>query len=312
MKHLTGFTEPSAYRGGFVAIGNFDGVHRGHQKMIAALVRHARGAEVPAVVLTFDPPPVEILRPDAVPPRLSTLEQKLTLLEGLGVDSAVVYPTSREFLNLTPREFFEQVVRGELAARGLVEGPNFYFGKDRSGDVGVLRELCDGVGLVLDVVPPVTVGGKLVSSSAIRRALSTGDVTVAAAMLGRPYAVAGTVVAGAGRGRDLGYPTANLGGVATLLPADGVYAGRAVIDAQRHTAAVSLGPNPTFGELARKVEVHVLDFAETLYGRPVELEFLERLRDIRDFADADALRAQLARDLERIREAVARHEAEIA
>ncbi|HUG91130.1 MAG TPA: bifunctional riboflavin kinase/FAD synthetase [Planctomycetaceae bacterium] len=308
MKQLTGFADSSAYRGGFVAIGNFDGVHRGHQRMIAALVAHARREHVPAVVLTFDPPPVEILHPDRVPPRLSTLEQKLRLLAGLGVDTAIVYPTNRDFLNLTPREFFDQIVQHELHARGLVEGPNFYFGKDRAGDVGVLRDLCDRAGLSLDVVPPVTVGGRLVSSSAIRRAVATGDMSAAAAMLGRPHAVRGTVTEGAGRGRGLGFPTANLAGVETLLPPDGVYAGRAELDERRYPAAISLGPNPTFGDDRRKLEVHVLDFAGTLYGRTLDLEFLDRLRDIRAFAGADDLRAQVEHDLDQARAAVDRYE----
>jgi riboflavin kinase/FMN adenylyltransferase len=308
MIRLDGFTQPDAYRGGFVAIGNFDGVHRGHQRMVASLVQHARREGGPAVVLTFDPPPVEILRPEHVPPRLSTLEHKLERLAELGVDTAIVYPTSREFLQLSPREFFEQVVRLELHARGLVEGPNFYFGKDRAGDVGVLRELCDRAGLMLDVVPPVTVGGRLVSSSAIRQAISAGDVARAQSMLGRPYAVRGLVSEGAGRGRTLGFPTANLANVQTLLPADGVYATRVALNGRRYPAATHAGPNPTFGEHHHKLEVHVLDFEGTLYGREIDLEFIERLRGVRSFTDADDLRHQVDQDIQATRTTVERYE----
>lgn len=308
MIRLDGFTEPDAYRGGFVAIGNFDGVHRGHQRMIAALVQHARREGGPSVVLTFDPPPVEILRPAEVPPRLSTLERKLELLADLGVEAAIVYPTDPGFLQLSPQEFFERVVRRELHARGLVEGPNFYFGKDRAGDVGVLRTLCDAAGLMLDVVPPVTVGGRLVSSSAIRRAIVDGDVTTASSMLGRPYAVRGIVSEGAGRGRTLGFPTANLVNVQTLLPADGVYAARVVLDGRRYPAGTHLGPNPTFGDDRRKLEVHVLDYAGTLYGREIDLEFIDRLRRVRAFAGPEDLKSQVDQDLQATRTAIERYE----
>ncbi|MBW3542084.1 MAG: bifunctional riboflavin kinase/FAD synthetase [Planctomycetes bacterium] len=336
MQRFHNFDAPEC-RGGFVAIGNFDGVHLGHQRMLASLVRHAAQVAVPSVVVTFEPHPVQLLRPEAVPPRLTVLEEKLRLLAAQGVESAIVYETNREFLNLTPREFFERIVRGKLAARGLVEGPNFYFGRDRAGDVGTLRELCDEWGLTLDVVPPVSTGGQLVSSSAVRRAIGAGDVALARRMLGRPYRLAGTVVAGAGRGRSLGYPTANLAEVETMLPADGVYAGVAHLDdaqaplaergqtplrasdtargqigepqrgltPSRTPAAVNVGPNPTFADERRKVEVHLVDYAGELYGRRVEVDFLARLRDTQTFADADELRRQLERDIVAVRAAAA-------
>jgi riboflavin kinase/FMN adenylyltransferase len=158
----------------------------------------------------------------------------------------------------------------------------------------------------------VTVNGRLVSSSAIRQAITNGDVAAAGSMLGRPYSVRGTVAEGAGRGRGLGFPTANLTGLETLLPPDGVYAGRVELDDRRYAAAVNLGPNPTFGDDRRKLEVHILDYAATVYGRALELEFIERLRDIRAFGDPDELRAQVARDLEAIRDAIARYEQTLA
>lgn len=306
MKLLHGFTEPQAYRGGFVAIGNFDGVHRGHQSMAALLVDRARAAGVPAVVLTFNPPPVEILRPGQVPPRLSTLDQKARLLAECGVDVIIAYPTDHALLNLSPEAFFEQIVLGELDARGLVEGPNFFFGHDRAGDVTRLRELCEAAGRSLDVVSPVRIGDRLVSSSEVRSRIAAGLLSEAVEMLGHPYHLVGTVGRGAGRGRSLGTPTANLEGIATLIPPDGVYAG--VVPWQRgvYPAAVHIGANTTFGEQERKVEVHLLGFSGNLYGQPLEVGLLERLRETSRFAGAEELRRQLERDLEEVRAIVNR------
>ena len=301
MMLLHAFTEPQAYRGGFVAIGNFDGVHRGHQSMAALLVQRARAAGVPAVVLTFNPPPVEILRPGQVPPRLSTLEQKARLLAECGVDVIIAYPTDHALLNLTPEAFFEQIVLGELDARGLVEGPNFFFGHDRAGDVRKLGELCERAGRLLDVVSPVRVGDRLVSSSEIRASIAAGRLAAAVEMLGHPYQLRGTVARGAGRGRSLGTPTANLESIATLVPPDGVYAGTARWQQQDYPAAVHIGPNTTFGENARKVEVHLLDFSGDLYGQHLEVGLLERIRDTATFPSAEDLRRQLERDLADVR-----------
>lgn len=302
MKLLHGFTEPQAYRGGFVAIGNFDGVHRGHQTMAALLVERAQAERVPAVVLTFDPPPVELLRPGQVPPRLSTLDQKARLLAECGVEVVIAYRTDRDLLNLTPGEFFERIVLGELDARGLVEGPNFFFGRDRAGDIPMLRTLCDKAGRSLDVVSPVKVGERLVSSSEIRSLIGTGRLRDAVEMLGHPYHLSGTVARGAGRGRSLGIPTANLQQIETLIPPDGVYAGVARHGESEYPAAVHIGANTTFGEQQRNFEVHLLDFAGDLYGERLEVGLLDRVRDTAKFASGEELKRQLARDLERVRE----------
>lgn len=301
MKLLRGFTDRAAYAGGYVSIGNFDGVHRGHQRMIAALVELARRDGAPAVVLTFDPHPIALLAPGRIPPQLSTVESKAELLDACGVDVLIVYPTDRPLLNLSPAEFFERVVRDELQARGLVEGPNFCFGKDRAGDVGRLQVLCEEAGMSLTIVEAVTEGGRIVSSSAIRAALQAGRLDEALAMLGRPYRLTGVVRPGAGRGQSLGFPTANLTDVATMLPADGVYAARAVLDGDVRPAAVHIGPNPTFAEQHSKLEVHLLDFAGQLYGRSLTIELLARLRATMQFPDAEALKRQLSEDVAVIR-----------
>ncbi|MBX3444118.1 MAG: bifunctional riboflavin kinase/FAD synthetase [Planctomyces sp.] len=299
-----GFERPSAYRGGFLSIGNFDGVHRGHQAMASRLTTLAREAQRPSVVLTFDPPPAAILAPGNIPPRLTTPEQKAALLAAQGVDCVIVYPTDRSLLQLPPERFFQVIIREEFAARGLVEGPNFRFGRDRTGDVDTLREYCDAAGMRLEVIAPATeAGGRLISSTDVRAAILEGRVDDARRMLGRPYAISGTVGEGARRGRSIGFPTANLEAVETLLPHDGVYAGRCLAGGRVRGCAVNIGPNPTFGEGARKIEAHLVDFEGDLYGQPLTVEFLRRIRDVRRFEHAEALRSQLELDVERAREA---------
>lgn len=301
MKLLRGFEEPSAYRGGFVAIGNFDGVHRGHQSMISALTRRARETGAPAVVLTFHPHPIELLQPAKAPPSLSTLSWKAQLLARFGVDCTIAYPTTREFLELTPEDFFEQIVRHELEARGMVEGPNFFFGRNRAGNIRVLRDLCDAAGLSLEVVPPVEVDGRMVSSSAIRSLIAAGDMNAAVQLLGHPYRLQGTVVHGDRRGALLGFPTANLERIRTLVPGDGVYAGTAHVYGTSYPAAVHIGPNLTFGDEHRRVEAHLIGYSGNLYGHDLPIDFLGRIRPTAAFANADELVAQLHQDIEAAR-----------
>jgi riboflavin kinase / FMN adenylyltransferase len=307
MQLQRGFKNPAAYRGGYLSIGNFDGVHRGHQRIVSALVERARRDGVPAVVLTFDPHPIHLLRPLHAPPSLSTLAGKAELLAGCGVDCLIAYPTDEALLDLTPERFFAGIVQGEIAARGLVEGPNFFFGRDRAGDIETLRSLCDAAGLSLDVVPPVPFGDRLVSSSAVRSDIAAGRIAHAADLLGHPYRIRGTVIGGAARGGTLGFPTANLEQIETLLPADGVYAGIARCEGGSFPAAINVGHNPTFGEERRKVEVHLVDFTGDLYGAQLDVDLLDRLREIVRFDSAAELQQQLARDVEQAREAAQRH-----
>jgi riboflavin kinase / FMN adenylyltransferase len=307
MRLLRGFTDPDSYRGGYVAIGNFDGVHRGHQKMVSALVEQARGEEVPAVVMTFDPHPITLLAPGQVPPSLSTLERKAELIEKLGVDVLIAYPTDRALLDLAPEEFFRRILRRELNARGLVEGPNFFFGRDRAGDIELLGKLCRDEGMSLTIVEPVlSAVGTLVSSSAIRKAIGEGRIAEAVIMLGHPYRLTGTVESGARRGTGLGFPTANLSGIGTLLPADGVYAGQSPVDGTCYPAAVHLGPNLTFHEGDRKLEIHLVGYQGDLYGRRLSVDLLDRVRDIMRFEDLESLRSQLAADVELVRRKISK------
>lgn len=296
---------PDTARGGAVAIGNFDGVHRGHMRIVDRLLQKARDVSGPAVVFTFDPHPVRLLRPEQCPPPLTWTERKAQLVARLGVDIVVAYPTDEALLSLSAQEFFDNMIVKYLAARALVEGPNFYFGHNREGTVVTLKHMAEAAGLTLDVVEPVEIDGAIVSSSRIRSLIAAGDVAAARKLLSAPYRIRGMVTHGAGRGVKLGFPTANLEAIDTLLPRAGVYAGRAWIQDAAFPAAVHLGPNPTFGEAFLKVEVHLLDYNETLYGKALEVEFLSYLRDVAPFDSQASLIAQLNNDVRRTRDIVA-------
>lgn len=288
---------PADLRGGALTIGNFDGVHRGHAALIARLQRlaeHHRGA---AIVFTFDPHPVRILRPDQAPPPLTWTNRKADLLAELGVDVVIAYPTSRELLSLTHDQFFEEIVRNRIQAKAMVEGPNFFYGRNRAGNVDTLREACRASGIDVEIAEPLESDGSYISSSRIRELIREGDVAAARGFLTQPYRIRGMVTHGASRGAELGFPTANLDAIDTLIPGPGVYAGRTYVDRRPHWSAIHIGPNPTFGEQRLKVESHLLDFDASIYGQPVELDFIERLRDIRTFDSAGELREQLGEDV---------------
>lgn len=297
------FDDP-AMRGGAVTIGNFDGVHRGHARIIEQLKDLAREVGGPAVVFTFDPHPVRLLRPDAVPPPLTWTDRKAELLANLGVDTIVVYPTDEALLSLDPHEFFAQIVVRRLQAKAMAEGPNFFFGRGRAGNIDMLGELCHAANLRLEVVTPLKVAGEYVSSSRVRQSVAVGDVATANTLLTRPYRIRGMVTHGAARGAKIGFPTANVAAIDTLLPAQGVYACRAVCAEGKWPAAVNIGPNPTFGEDAVKVEVHLIGYEGSLYGHPLEVDFHQRLRDIRSFDSIEQLTSQLARDIAAARELI--------
>ena len=290
-----------ANRGGAVAIGNFDGVHQGHLRIVQRLLERAKEVGGTAIVFTFDPHPVRLLRPEQCPPPLTWTKRKVELLASHGVDKVVAYPTDERLLELSAEEFFDRIVLDALNTRALVEGPNFYFGHNREGNVEVLSGLTAAAGISLDVVAPLKIDGQLVSSSLIRQFISQGEVARAAKMLSAPYRIRGMVTHGAGRGGKLGFPTANLEAVDTLLPRSGVYAGRAWVDARSYAAAISLGPNLTFGEGHLKVEVHLIDHDEVIYGQPLEVEFYERLRDIVAFDSQEELVVQMQQDISQAR-----------
>lgn len=291
-------------RGGVLTVGNFDGVHLGHRRMIEQLVALAHELGTRAIAVTFDPPPLAILAPDRVPPQLTTRRQKVDLIRKLGVNKVIVYPTSHELLSLTAEQFFEQVIVHQLGCLGMVEGPNFRFGRGRGGDVPLLQKLCAQRNIPLKVVEAHELDGVMVSSSEVRSAIGRGDVAGASRLLGRPHSFTGTVVTGEKRGRLLGFPTANLEQIDTLLPPQGVYAARTDIDGDVYPVALNIGPNPTFGEDQVKVEAHLIGFSGDLYNCELMIELIAFLRGVVKFPNIEALRAQLQID---IAEATQRH-----
>ena len=298
---------PAEFRGGAVTIGNFDGVHQGHARIIERLQAAAMKISGPSVVFTFDPHPVRLLRPQNAPPPLTWTDRKAELLGLMNVDAMIAYPTDEALLQLTPVEFFDRIVRDRLDARAIVEGPNFSFGRDRAGNVNVLRDLATAAGIDVEIVEPLILDGEVVSSSRVRRLIADGQITEAGKLLTRPYRIRGMVVHGAGRGNKIGFPTANVDAIDTLLPKIGVYAGAVQIAGQLFAAAINIGPNPTFGEQSIKVEVHVIHWNGPLYGRVLEVDFLARLRDIQRFDGVDMLKQQLQLDVEAALQVLANH-----
>lgn len=293
---------PSDFFAGAVTIGNFDGVHHGHARIMRRVVARAQQFNGPSVVFTFEPHPVRLLRPEAAPPPLTWVNRKVQLLKDLNVDVVIAYPTDHALLALSPAAYFQQIVCDRLRAKAIVEGPNFFFGKDRAGDIQRLAQLCEEHGQSLDIVEPLKLGDDFVSSSRVRRAIAAGDMDAANAMLTRPYRIRGMVMHGAGRGAKIGFPTANVSAIDTLLPAPGVYAGLCHRDGRDWPAAINVGPNPTFGEDKLKIEAHLIDFAGNLYGMPLEVDLLSRLRDIQPFESVDQLANQLAKDVDKTRQ----------
>lgn len=301
-----------------LTIGNFDGVHRGHQRIIGSVHRFAERIGGAAVVLTFEPHPLSVLRPDQAPARLTPLDEKLGLLAAAGADVTVVARADRALLALTAEEFVERVVR-QLGPKHIIEGLTFGFGRGRTGNTDTLRRLGPRYGFEVCVVEPVEMqveGGEQapVSSSMIRGLIARGLVEQAAAALGRPYAVFGPVEHGRHRGATLGFPTVNLAVSDQLIPADGVYAGwvreadpllTPVAEPRGWTAAVSIGTAPTFpgvhGQQERKVEAYLLDVQVDLYGCELRLEFAAWIREQRRFESPKALSAQISRDVDAVR-----------
>jgi riboflavin kinase/FMN adenylyltransferase len=292
---------PEWARRGVVAVGNFDGVHRGHAALVHQASDLARTVDGPVTLITFDPHPLQLLDPDRFQPLLTTVDDRASLLAALGADAVVILRTDADLLQLSADAFFDQILVNRLNAKGIVEGFNFRFGHNRRGTVDTLRQKCGRLGIPFCIVEPFRLEDMVVSSSRVRSALMEGAVKAAAELLNRPYQVHGIVVAGAKRGRTIGFPTANLDGVTTLLPKDGVFAVRASVDGRTFAGAANIGPNPTFGENARKIEVHLIGFDGDLYGKTMAVDFIERLRDTRRFKDVAELTEQMKRDVEQAR-----------
>ena len=279
-------------------------MHRGHWEVLQEIRRRAEASDRRSVLVTFDPHPLHIVRPDRAPLLLTTAVEKKEILAESGLNYAVFIRFTEALSRYSPRRFVEEILVDRLRVRELVIGYDHGFGRDRSGDADTLRRIGAELGFAVDVVPPVRAGGEAVSSSKIRRAVREGRVEEAREALGRPYSLRGVVVRGDGRGKTLGFPTANLGVQARvkLIPPAGIYAVRGVLRSGTHAGALHLGPRPTFQGSPPTVELHLLDFDGDLYGEEVRVDFLHYLREVRPFASAADLVAQMREDVERARE----------
>ncbi|MDH6122442.1 bifunctional riboflavin kinase/FAD synthetase [Kitasatospora sp. GAS204B] len=291
-----------------VTIGSFDGVHLGHQLIINRAVARARELGVKAVVVTFDPHPSEVVRPGSHPPLLAPHPRRAELMATLGVDAVLVLPFTMEFSKESPQTFVRQVLVDALHARLVIEGPNFRFGHKAAGDVALLAELGRAADFEVELVDlqvrGAAGGGEPFSSTLVRRLVAAGDMAGAGEVLGRPHRVEGIVVRGAQRGRDLGFPTANVDTVPhSAIPADGVYAGWLTVGDERMPAAISVGTNPTFDGTARTVEAYAIDrVGLDLYGLHVAVDFLAFLRGMEKFDTIEALLDRMADDVKQARE----------
>ena len=287
-----------------VCIGMFDGVHRGHQALLATGREMATERKTDLVVLTFDPHPLYVLKPASAPPMITSLQQRTRLLKKFGADHIVVKPFTQEFSELSSEQFFTQVIIDELSAAAVIVGKNFTFGHRASGDVSTLRALGQESGVEV-VGMDLAADREPISSSRIRRLILEGDIESATDLLGHDYALAGVVVSGDQRGRELGYPTANLNWPGeSLVPADGVYAGFVHYQGQRLASAISVGSNPQFGGESRRIEAFILEGVHwELYGHDVEFEFTQYLRPQQVFDGLDLYLTQMGVDVDRARSA---------
>jgi riboflavin kinase / FMN adenylyltransferase len=304
IRHIA--SHPRRFRAPVVTLGNFDGVHRGHQAILKRVIDDARAANDVAIVVTFEPHPVAVLRPEHAPSVLTSLRDRLRLLAASGIDVVVLQRFTRAFAEISAEEFVERFLAGRLQAGKVVVGHSVSFGHARRGNAALLERLATERGFALEVVGPVRVDGHVVSSSTVRQAVAAGDVRLAAALLGRPHRLGGRVVPGRRRGVAIGFPTANVHVRAGMCPADGVYAVVVETAGSRHLGVANVGRNPTFGEGApRTLEVHIFDFEGDLYGRRCDVELVERLRGEITFPSVDALIAQIRRDAEQARAVLA-------
>jgi len=284
-----------------ITVGNFDGVHLGHREIVARLISLAQPLGLPSVALTFDPHPAELLHPSLARRFLTTTQRRAELLLSLGLDAVFVLSTTAELLNLSAEEFYQEVLCRCFHPAVIAEGEDFHFCHNRQGTLSDLRRWADRDSIELTTVSPVQISGTAVSSSRIRGLLEKGDVTSANELLVFPYRVEGQVEQGQRRGKGLGFPTANLGSVHTLVPQDGVYAGVATTaSGARYGAAIHVGKNLTFNAATKTVEVHLLGFSGDLYGQLLQVEFFQRLRSTEKFEGVDALTKQLHADVAKV------------
>jgi riboflavin kinase / FMN adenylyltransferase len=290
------------FRGPFVTIGNFDGVHLSHQFICRKLAAEAKNAGAKSLVITFDPHPKMILHPDIRPFYLiTTLEEKLKLLEDCGVDGTLIIPFSLDYSHITAEKFVRESLGGKLAIKKIIIGHDYTFGRGKKGNSDYLISAGREMGFAVEVVDAFKVGDNIVSSTLVRNLIIKGDFKTVTNLLGRWYNVAGIVVSGRGRGVELGFPTANIDPEKELLPPAGIYAAFVDVEGKRYMTALNIGGKPTFADYTFTFEVHLLDFSGDLRGKRLNTEFVEKMRDIIKFDSPEKLKIQIAADVEKAR-----------
>ncbi len=299
------------FRNPVLTIGNFDGVHIGHMSLFERVRELAATLEGESLVIAFKPHPIKVLDTRNGPPLITPHEQKLQLIEGAGIDVFLIIQFTREFARMSAQDFVHKIIHEKIGARAVVVGPDYRFGHNREGDIPALTQMGQKLNFEVHVVPDLTVNGREVSSSTIRKFVISGDLDKARQMLGRDYQVAGRVIPGRDRGgRLLGFPTANLELIDELIPKPGVYATEVFVDGQRYAGATNIGYSPTFKNGAFSVETHIMDFSGDIYGKIIQVRFIQRLRDEKTFSGPEELSAQISKDVERAREVLAQRRSE--
>ena len=284
-----------------VTLGNFDGVHLGHQAIFKQVVAWSLSTGGNSVVFTFEPHPLKVLAPQRSPKLLSTFREKMEQIEASGMDAVICANFTPEFASQNPEDFVKDVLVDTLGVKALFVGHDYAFGKNRKGDIPFLRDAGARFGFELHVIGPVKVEGITVSSTKIRQLIVDGEVCLASKLLGRPYSIEGTVIAGHSRGRTLGFPTANITTPNELPPKEGVYAVSVLIEGREYKGAANIGKNPTFSDTTSSYEVHLFDFEGDLYGKFLKMKFIKRVRDEVRFKDAAELAEQIRKDVERVK-----------
>lgn len=288
---------PQTFSNSIITLGNFDGLHLGHQELIRMIIGTAKERGTISLVVTFRPHPLKILAPEKCPPLISIYEEKIRLFEELGIDVLVKIPFTHDFSVMSSEEFVRDILCQKLGAKEIFVGSNYRFGRGRQGNVESLREYGKKYGFSVTEVEQVTLMGEIISSTKIRNLLKDGEVEHAARLLGRTYAISGIVVKGDGRGRSLGFPTANIAPKHAIIPADGVYAVRIFVRERLYDGIANIGLRPTFNKQGLTIEVHIFNFDEDIYGEDISLYFIKRIREEKKFDGPDALIRQINSDI---------------
>ncbi|MDR3110980.1 MAG: riboflavin biosynthesis protein RibF [Planctomycetaceae bacterium] len=301
MQRFNSFNEiPDTFVSGALTIGKFDAVHLGHAAIFGRAVDVAHKQGQPAVVVTFDPPPFQVVaKPETSVPPVCTLSRKLELIANEGIDVVVVVPATKQLLAMDAVDFFERIIVKRFKTKVLLEGETFTFGHSRMGNPALLKKLCPPADVTLEIVPPVCVDNKQISSSELRKMIADGKIEETAKRMTKPYRITGVVEQGEQRGRTLGFPTANLGEIETILPKQGIYAAVTEIEGKQYPIALHIGTNPTFGVNQKKVEAHIINFSGNLYNKTISMDLVSHIREMIKFKTAEELIEQMKIDVKR-------------